>query len=211
MLASSGSSYGNRFLFFQTIVASAVPVRFLAAPGKVSATCFRHSNDRSNRHAGSAALATRVGPEQHRNNQFRIETRSRKSVNMRVPPPIASRPPPPFDPVRRAGTSKPIAPFYIGALIALPRAAPTRCGVRRCGAQLTGRQMRARFTLCPKRPAASEHGHCEDGPRKRSAGTRRARVCYAAGAMERGTTGDLALARRRVCASCGCACVPGQI
>jgi hypothetical protein len=79
------------------------------------------------------------------------------------------------------------------------------------GAQLTGRQMRTLFTICPRRPAASETGTAEGEARKKSAGTRRARECYAAGAAARGTTGDLALARRRACASCGCACVPGQI
>jgi hypothetical protein len=41
-------------------------------------------------------------------------------------------------------------------LIAHPRGPRMKCGWGR-GEQLTGRNMRAHFTICPNRPAASEH------------------------------------------------------
>src|SRR5271163_1066742 len=42
-------------------------------------------------------------------------------------------------------------------LIGRPRGPRMKCGWG-CGAQLTGRDMRAHFTICPKRPAVSEDG-----------------------------------------------------
>src|SRR5271156_3466349 len=44
-------------------------------------------------------------------------------------------------------------------LIGRPRGPRMKCGWG-CGAKLTGRNMRAHFTICPKRPAGSPNGDC---------------------------------------------------
>src|ERR1700692_4633972 len=55
-------------------------------------------------------------------------------------------------------------------------------------AELTGRNMRAHFTTCPKRPAASDHVISRGGTRKPSADAHRGGECCADGAAERDST-----------------------
>lgn len=52
------------------------------------------------------------------------------------------------------------------------------------GAQLTVRQLRARFTMCPKWPAASDQGSDEGGARKPGVDTQRGHECRAAVARQ---------------------------
>jgi hypothetical protein len=64
-----------------------------------------------------------------------------------------------------------------------------RCGWG-CGAQLTGRNMRAHFTICAKRPAASDHVDRGWRSSRSSEGVDRGRRCCVAGALRRHTHGE---------------------
>jgi hypothetical protein len=63
-----------------------------------------------------------------------------------------------------------------------PRGPRMKCGWG-CGAKLTGRNMRAHFTICPKRPAASGEMERRRGTLKVERGHPPGRECCAVGAQ----------------------------